>query len=1177
MTRRRTRPAAKSAAKRIRVALCQLRSHPALEIAGAAILQEPFVPSSPDAPSLARLAARGLDVHPLQVHCQQVYSEWQRARIAAVLEWIQQYEPHLVLFPEGAVPVDALKQISEWSAKTGTTVLAGSHTPLRSNAALGVYEALGVTRKDVTRITTKYRATNVMPLFRAGKCDLIPKHSSSPFETSALFGSLPAVPEPKVVNLSFPDMQIAMLPLICSDALQSDTPRHDHTLAAIIAYDEKPTQFSSFIDQQIRNRHVVLFCNDGRWGGTRLGVVSDTRTSDWLRESFSTGLPPCDAVLIGDIDPDVRAVEVATAQPRRAFELVRLAEVVYSGTRSREAAAETAELRREPNPSTRAAGLRKILNRHGLGPLQRKKLERLASMDDRGSPTDAFWDALGNDCRLELLRDPTALEKDLTGKCVSTLMKQIGTPKASSPEVLSPLSAYIAECRRHAPDESDSSALAPVSAPNVVDRDDEVRRILEFLDHPALSVLEIHGLAEMGKSAALQKAFAESGLTAPTIIRLTETSSPEYILASILERGGASSLGSATPTDVLGTAAFRSALQKSPVIVIERCDQLLEWKTWRDPVTAATLQRLIDLIADTRLKLILETRHELPLELRDQAIRSRLLIRGLDGTRLAFGVRIFDAQLRRIGLSGTDVQISLKEEIVTRLGGHPKALELAADAIYESGLSDLLDSLRKRKGFILNFVSRLVAGMGLMEAEQIVLRLMGLARTPLPRSVIPAVVNFPAAEPLRNLIALGALEIAGPDTIEIAGILREHFDSDELSPQLIDRFHREAAAAYEILGQTNRRDIASLVEAEHHSLVAGLPVRTPSNLADGALATVRTFLHQQRYEEAARLLRPLLARRETPELLRVSAEVEARCGRFDLALNLAQRAFAQNRRDTYLLAELARIALTQFQDDAIHKLVEVAKSAGVEDVGLLVVEARLALRHRDYGTAERVLKVAVRRTERNPWPYYYLGRTYFLLGHLDDAIDTLVEGERFCYESEVRSRRPINAIRTQLGLAYIFEERLDLAGPIIESVLQDDPTPESIRAFAALTIKREGIEQAGEALRLLGEAKIRSAADRAQFHLLYGLFFLGIGDPVAASQEFGRAYSADRSNVFIMMKYARVLFDLATQRFAESDEAYRDYASQCAALVRRILDFDLDNHEGIRLAESLRARFGINA
>ena len=117
------------------------------------------------------------------------------------------------------------------------------------------------------------------------------------------------------------------------------------------------------------------------------------------------------------------------------------------------------------------------------------------------------------------------------------------------------------------------------------------------------------------------------------------------------------------------------------------------------------------------------------------------------------------------------------------------------------------------------------------------------------------------------------------------------------------------------------------------------------------------------------------------------------------------------------------------------------------------------------------------------------------------------------------------------------------AAPIIERLLEDDPTsPEVIRAYAALTIKREGIDEAHVALKQLKKAKIRSRHDRCQFHLLYGLFYLGIGDAGSASREFGAAHSADRQNVYVMVKWARTLFEQASENWVEGNDIYQGYA-----------------------------------
>ena len=214
-------------------------------------------------------------------------------------------------------------------------------------------------------------------------------------------------------------------------------------------------------------------------------------------------------------------------------------------------------------------------------------------------------------------------------------------------------------------------------------------------------------------------------------------------------------------------------------------------------------------------------------------------------------------------------------------------------------------------------------------------------------------------------------------------------------------------------------------------------------------------------------------------------------------------------------------------------------------------------------------------TTRNPWPFFYLGRTYLRLGRLDEAVDVLFDGENFCYENQTWNRRPLSAIKTQLGIAYLFQGEIELAAPIIESlVLEDSTSPEVVRAYAALTIKRDGIDEAHKALKKLEKADIRNRQDRCQYHLFCGLFYLGIDDKDAASREFSRALAADRQNVFVMMKQARTLFDIALELWTDGQDTHREFVNDCANLVRQILRFDLENAEGMDLLTALRVSFG---
>lgn len=76
---------------------------------------------------------------------------------------------------------------------------------------------------------------------------------------------------------------------MCIEALRLQSVSRSYAVACIVSYDARPEQFQPFIDQQVRNRKPVLYCNDGHFGGTRIGTVQDQRMPSWLRDSFPEG------------------------------------------------------------------------------------------------------------------------------------------------------------------------------------------------------------------------------------------------------------------------------------------------------------------------------------------------------------------------------------------------------------------------------------------------------------------------------------------------------------------------------------------------------------------------------------------------------------------------------------------------------------------------------------------------------------------------------------------------------------------------------------------------------------------------------------------------------------------------------------------------------------------------
>ena len=172
----------------IRIAVCQLRSHPALYTGHISYPEEPFVPL-PGGPSLSRLGTKGIAVDSLHDYCLTEYTKWAAIRMAAVLEHLSSFDPvpNIVVFPECGIPISSLPPISAWSEKNAATVLAGTHTPQRTAAARQIYAAMGIGSGHVDLISHK-GSISVLPLICAGKTKLIRKKGLAPAEFSSIRG-----------------------------------------------------------------------------------------------------------------------------------------------------------------------------------------------------------------------------------------------------------------------------------------------------------------------------------------------------------------------------------------------------------------------------------------------------------------------------------------------------------------------------------------------------------------------------------------------------------------------------------------------------------------------------------------------------------------------------------------------------------------------------------------------------------------------------------------------------------------------------------------------------------------------------------------------------------------------------------------------------------------------------
>lgn len=1163
----------------IRIALCQLESHPALYTSHTNFLEEPFVPDNLDQ-SLSSLALKGIRTDNLQLLCYEKYVDWIEARIATVLRTLEEFDPvpDLILWPEASLPISTLGAISEWSANSGATILAGTHTPLKTKEATIQYKNIGISQKRLNQLFKK-GSRNVLPIIIQGKTKLIEKQQISPFEQSVVSQHSSKPPRPREYPIPHRQNKVLLLPIICAEALVNLQLPRAYDVVGLISYDTQPEQFKNFVETQIRNRKIVAYCNDGRYGGSMVHTVDDSRNSNWLRDAFPEGLPPGDSILVVDVDLDVTTIQVGTASPRPAMRLVRLCSIVSDTSPEFEVSKTLAGIRELNSPEAKAQELKLILKSSDATQLQKICYDQLYQQESRGAPADDWWDAIGKDIVSEGVPSLATLEATLAASCskylIETEIPQVTQLGMKDNNISQNILAFIGKCQQRAKKTHPVEVRDPFSSIKpIINRETEANKVYHFLDSQSEVVLEVSGLSQIGKTSVIQKAIQQSGLSSIKNILLSETTSLDYVLYSLIKSNSTANLPPyRNPVEIARSEQMARVFRQLDMLCLEKVHFLLDHGLWRDKNTTKVLNALCQLARENKTKLILETQRELPLELEDPSIRQRLRVSGLDRD---FGATLFNAQLRRIGLSGTDITKNNRDTIVSKMAGHPVALAMAADAVYEAGVESVVSDLKKRKGFFLNFISTLVKEFKLTNEEQLVAQLFCLARGALPREAIIEASQISSIHPIRNLLGLGALEIGRHGHLQIADILRDHFNTADLLPETISRFHKAASITFGNSYQTNN-NLALAIEADYHAGLAGITSPVKTNLVDGALGTAKQLYQKQQYNRAGEIINSLLLQQRSRDILRLAALIAARRNKFEDALALAREVFIDNRKDTWLLSELAKIALTQSQENIAEELVEIARAAHVEDVSILIVEGRMFLRRQEIAKAEQVFSRAKQLTVRNPWPFFYLGRTYIALDRLEDAIDVLYEGEQFIYELPSRNIRVLKAIKTQLGLTYLFQGYIDLAGQIIDPLFQDNPnSPEIIRAYAALTIKREGISEAHKALKQLEKARIRTRHDRCQFHLLYGLFYLGIDDKENASQQFAKAHSSDRQNVFVMINWAQTLFELAEELWIDGSSEYKEFVNNCASLTRKILEFNRDNVRGIQLMENLHRTFNLD-
>ncbi len=1178
----------------IRIAVCQLTCHPAIIVNDRNFLREPFVPIK-GSPSLSDLSRHSLDVVSLQSECERQYLDWHSRRLVCVLDWLARIEPppDVVVFPECSVPIHDLHIVRSFASSHDAIVFAWTHTLRMTEEDRKHYEALDIPKRR--RRDWQARAgETVLPIFCGKDTFAHVKAVPSVFEQTDVAQVRPELPFLHPLSLTIRGRTLQILPAVCAEAIQLNAVGGSYDLAVLVAYNDGIEPFLPTVRQNTRSQVPVVFCNDGRFGDSSINVVSDRRMTGiwWWAEPNNGLLPPGDTILVADVHLNSLAVQFGVANPSPPANLVALAPIVADLGCFSAAAHEFSTIESKSDNTVQHALLEGCLQRMPLSNSQRVialQLKRLARV---GTATSARWAVLGQSCILPAAIELHELEGSLAERCAREADKLILDGSLNDDTLLGKVARLKRRCLTVI-----NKATTPVSesltlrrgAETPLDREDEAREIRAFLDHPHQRVLLVTGLDDVGKETVVSLAIAQAGRLGAVWISLNTDATLRFLLLTLARQFRLPETGIAS-LDGITDIANRELVERIPLgstVVITSAENLRDHGQWRETATPTMLTRFAEALERRQGKLILVSNVRVDLEgLEPQQIR-RCRVWGLPDEH---ALLLFDQHLRRAGLEATHYPESDRRGVVKGIGCHPGAIILASEYVEQEGFQVVAHDLRKRGQVHTQIVRRILKRLRFTEEEQMVLSLLGEARIPLPPSVLNKVVFHSVMPTVQTLVHHSVIERGQFDHVVLTDLVRGFSDIPPVGGTIQTLFHKAAAEALAGLAADLKspEQLAWAVESRYHAHLAGDPNLAPDvpGLLDGIVGAVQTLVANHEYERAKPIIDRLISTEKNAELYQLAAIVYARLGKTDQSVALVKEAFSLDKNRTWAVTEVGRLSLHVHRTDIAQECVELVKRTGHDSPYLATLEGKIFLRQSAEVAAAAAFRraVALSEGESQPydaWPHFFLGRTLLKVNQTEEAIDVLYRGEMIL----TRRRRPrrdlLIAIRTQLAIGYVYNGDLTSAKRIFDLIAADDSgKPEVIWAFALYRAAAGDAGKTGdlarETLRELNPNSAKDRYDRCQIFLFRALIYLGTGNKERASEEFSKAHQADPRNVFVLLRWANTLIELARQSDTDDEhQAARICAEHAKSLADKVLEFDKGNEDALALLEDISDDFSI--
>ena len=1165
----------------IRVAICQIESHPAVTVADHNLLCEPL-PYLPNEQSLSSLSRSIERLASLRDRCRADYVTWQRARINAILRFLGSLDPvpGLVVFPEASVPLEVLEDVFTFSASKGVCVVAGTHSLSLGRSARRLYTRLSVSEKTLRRWQREPGGTALLPIVTPDGVEFRLKAAPSIFEQTEVSRPASAAVQHSAIRITVGGANIDVVPLVCSEALQLPGLPSRFDLVVICALTEDATVFDPVIGTMVGNRKPVLLANDGRFGGSGLHLPIDRRVMPWWwGDDINGRMPVGDGIIVADIDLANLAPQVGVTNPTNPVTLIGLPSVCYedSGREDFEALSALPKIQESNDPVVQERLVGEVMAKVGIA-LPRLKLPFLARLIREGTADPRYWSLLANDCCVPALSDIRGKERELAEAAAEALLQVL---KSGAPaEVLGRVAAAYSAYQKAAPAvESDQVAQRRGVANWVpVNRGDEIASLRTFLGNPRRVLACVSGLPSSGKSVVIDAAFGQAGYVDVPSVVLPDDVTPEFLCMSVL-----SALGHPRARhlkEIVGRfgALFEERLREGALLILQSAQNMTARREWRDPAFPALLRAMVERARKRGAKVLLESATEVDVQASDPNLCEHLHIAGMEtDNALVF----LDQQLRRAGLVPDHYPRDQRQQAARALGGHPGAIVLATEQIAKRGLKEVLEDLSKRRGVHSEIVKRLVRGYALTDGESRILGLLSLARRPIPISVLVGVTPLDVGPVVGDLLRLGLVERAEQDHIVVSPVVAGSEEFSVPTGPEQEAFHRAAATAFTelFLSGATSRELAWGVEARFHAFQGNVPALAPDigGAVDGLLGAVRRMVADQDYERAKPYVERLIKDRKSAETLELGALVFAHIGDCDGALTLARETLVMQPERSWVVTEVGRLAMHAHRIEVAEDCVKIAKAAGADSPFIANLEGKIWLKRERPDKAIEAFRRGVESSRYDAWSHFYLGRTLIRQGDLPEAIEVLHAGDEVETGRWHPRRSVLVAIRTQLALAYLYSGDHEEAERWLGLAVEDDVgNPEVARALAFMEASRGDKDVAERALARLDPSLARDRSRRAQIHLFRALFLLGLGRREEASKEFSLASEKEPRNVYVLLRWSETLIGLAKDASSEGDkESSNLYALRAKDVAQKVLEFDKDNAKAMRLLERIADEFNV--